>query len=537
MSKLGRFTFMKRTFRVAVELLALGILVVILATGSAAAISSCQELNQSQTYQLENNIVKDTTKQCLEITADDLVLEGNGKEVNGVNRTADSAGIFVSDTNNVTVKNLGNVTGWDFGIVVSESNDVRLTNNTANNNGETTTSSDGAGIASGESEDVNLTGNTANNNNPNGILLAVLSSVLSDNTANSNEASGIVLGNSVRNELTGNKANGNGAFGVWLRQNSNFNNLTDNVARDNIGGEDSAGIYLGGAQSVNNNTLVNNTATGDQRYGIYLSEASDNELRENKANENNEAGIYLTQSSIGNNLTDNMANRNGLRFKNGSGIFGIWLDDGSNRNNLTGNEAFDNGPRNIEVVGGEPLYEDSVEPSQVEGPQSAGIYLDGAAGSVKKNTLIDNELRDTDTVDSSIVEGGNQAYGIWLSQAADNELIDNTANENYLYGIWLSQGSGLNELIDNVALDNGKEFTAVVSTSEEDIVEDSAGIYLGVTTGSLPPSENLLVNNTVRGSEYGMWIRNSFQNDVSETLAAMTEFDTVGIRVIDDFSA
>jgi len=262
---------------------------------------------------------------------------------------------------------------------------------------------------------------------------------------------------------------------------------------------------------------VDNEATGTQTYGIWLFTADNNTLRENTANENIESGIYLTRQSTDNNLMDNVANRNGLNpFASPletSGIYGIWVDDGSNRNNLTGNEAFDNGPGDDLIIAGD----NEVGVTEVEGPDSAGIYLGGLIGTpVFNNTLIDNEVRDT-----GALTGGDQYYGIWLTQAGENELRENKANENLLYGIWLTQEATENELIDNVALDNGN------------LAEGSAGIYVGGAGGS-SPGGNTLVDNTVRGSEYGLWIRNSFGNTVSETLA---EENDVGIELEVDSSA
>lgn len=497
----------RRWTRVSLAALVLVVLVGVSMTGSAAGqavqVDECRELgNSGQTYEVTQNIPNDTISTCLDITAPDIVLDGQGHKVNGVNETQFSTGIRVS-ANNVTVKNFGNVTGWREGILLVESNNNTIIDNTANNNNRT-------GIQLGASDDNELT----------------------DNTANNNGNTGIVLTGSLRNDLTDNKANNNGGgfgnmlgtYGIWIQGGSNFNNLTDNVARDNSGGEESAGIYIGSQQQVSNNTLVDNEATGDQTYGIYLMQADDNELRDNTANENNQAGIYLTFDSSDNDLIDNIANRNGKGALTGPGIYGIWLDDESNDNTLTGNEAFDNGPRTSEESPENGLLSegDETETNEVPvlGPNSAGIYLSGGEASVRNNTLKDNDVRDTDN--PPLRTGGQQSYGIWLEQDSDeNDLIDNTANHNYLYGIWLTQDSDENDLIGNTAEDNGIAVgTLSVSEQNGEYVEGSSGIYLGGTQiGTTPPTENTLVDNTARGSEYGIWIKNSFDNEVSESLA------------------
>ena len=521
MNKKNEIISTRRALKITVTAVVFAVLVGALATGSVAGdpVTGCDTLNNpGETYEITQDIDNSTVENCIEITEEDIVLDGQGYRVNGSNQSFGSYGITVG-ANNVTVKNAGNVTGWQTGIQVQSSDDVTLTDNTANNNRDD-------GINVGSTSDGELTDNTVNNNGDNGIYLQ----------------------NSSGNDLIGNEANNNDVYGIWVLDESNFNDLFDNIARDNSGGEgDTAGIYLGGFDPVNNNTLVNNTATGDQTWGIYLSEASDNELRENKANRNNEAGIYLTQNSISNELFDNVANRNGMGFEGGLGIYGIWLDGGSNDNNLTGNEAFDNGITPLEGPpenGGELLSEyDEVEANEVGAPipgsMTAGIYLGGfgETAPVFNNTLIDNDARDI-----SVVDGGNQYYGIWLSGASENRLIDNTANENLLYGIWLSQGSSNNRLIDNIAEDNGVDVSpptptptpssVSISDGHGDYVEGSSGIYLGGDiVGPEPVSGNTLIDNTARGSEYGIWIKNSFGNDVSESLAE-DNYEGIAVEIV-----
>jgi len=506
MNKKNETTSTRRVLKITVTTVAFAVLVGALATGSAAgqqAVSSCDTLSTpGQAYELTQDIENSTIDTCISITADNIVLDGQGFEVNGTNKTANSVGVAVDNANNVTVRNVGNSTRWEDGIIVGESVNATLTNNTANNNGK------------------------------NGIATLTMGSNLTDNTANNNGNTGIRLTSSSRNDLIANTANENGREGIVLTAESDFNDLIGNEARDNSGNTvPSAGIALfAESPGPDNNTLVDNEATGDQTYGIWLSEVDDNELRENTANRNNEAGIYLRGSSD-NDLTDNVANENGegsgggiptLETSEVGGIYGIWLDDGSNDNTLTSNEAFDNGPRiNFEEPPVELSEADEVGTNEVSGPDSAGIYLSSGIESspVTNNTLKDNDVRDTDN--SLFRTGGLQSYGIWLSRANENDLIDNTANHNYLYGIWLSQGSSNNDLIGNVAEDNGIEPPSGPVLTEEngEYVEGSSGIYLGGVGGPSPPTGNTLVDNTARGSEYGIWIRNSFDNEVSESLA------------------
>lgn len=523
------------------------VLLVALAPGTAGAahqIDDCaDDVNNPGLHVVNSSISDAAASSCIDIDANNVVLDGQGNTVDGVDDDSGSVGVNVVGQTNVTVRNL-TVTNWNDGVLFDNVDDGAVSdniirdndrdgislddssgNNVTDNNvssnvrngiilefsdGNNVTGNDasdsGAGIFLGSSNDNDLVNNEANSTDINGIFLGSSgNNNLTDNTANENDEAGILVSDfSTNNNLTGNTANNNNQYGIWMRFDSNSNNLTDNVVRDNSG-SGSAGIYVGSSQTVSNNRLVNNTATGDQTYGIYLMQADENELIENKANENNEAGIYLTGDSSDNELIDNVANRNGEDFGNGIGIYGIWLDDNSNFNNLTGNEAFDNGPRNGDVFSAD--VETQLN-NGYYGTQSAGIYLGGNGNSVFGNTLIDNEVRDTG---SSV--GGDQLYGIWLSQAGQNELINNTASENLLYGIWLVQSTG-NNLTDNLAENNPE-----------------AGIYLGGIFGVGGASDNTLIDNTARGSVYGIWVRNSRNNDISGSLA---ENNDVGIEFEED---
>ncbi|MDZ7688035.1 MAG: right-handed parallel beta-helix repeat-containing protein [Halobacteriales archaeon] len=253
-------------------------------------------------------------------------------------------------------------------------------------------------------------------------------------------------------DVRGNTVTGSGDSGIHVQQGS-LHSIADNIVEDN--GE--AGIRLGGApgSDVDNNTLVNNTATENGIYGIWLVGTDDNELRENRANENTNTGIYLNRTSTGNEIRDNTANDNGRQEgPPPAGTYGIWLEEGSNDNEIVGNEAFDNG-----IGGGSSI-------------ESAGIYLGGVVGPTNP---VENNAVEDNTVGSS--PSGSQEYGIWLVGANQNELRDNVAENN-----------------------------------------EESGIYLGGASVSAGADNNVLVNNTARGSEYGIWLSNALDNEVSESL-------------------
>ncbi|GAB3032196.1 hypothetical protein GCM10025298_21300 [Natronobiforma cellulositropha] len=83
------------------------------ATSATQPIDGCAVIDESGTYELTVNATTNAT--CLEITASDVHVEGNGHVIAGADLDASAAaGIAVTDAANVTVRNV-TVTGWGAG--------------------------------------------------------------------------------------------------------------------------------------------------------------------------------------------------------------------------------------------------------------------------------------------------------------------------------------------------------------------------------------------------------------------------------------
>ncbi|WP_207586237.1 right-handed parallel beta-helix repeat-containing protein [Halomontanus rarus] len=72
-------------------------------------VTGCRVIDSAGVYQVRNEISDATAQHCFEITASDVVLDGNNLQINGVN-AADSSAVFVNGTagalTNVTVKDV-----------------------------------------------------------------------------------------------------------------------------------------------------------------------------------------------------------------------------------------------------------------------------------------------------------------------------------------------------------------------------------------------------------------------------------------------
>jgi parallel beta-helix repeat protein len=102
------------------------------AAGAATPISSCTEIDSSGYYYLTGDLrgLKEGTDYCIGISASDVVLDGNGHSLTGLEN---GKGIYVSSVSNVTIENL-TVSQYETGIYLNSSSNNTITNVTANNN-------------------------------------------------------------------------------------------------------------------------------------------------------------------------------------------------------------------------------------------------------------------------------------------------------------------------------------------------------------------------------------------------------------------
>ena len=193
-------------------------------------ISACTVLSTAgATYTLNASITDSATSFCMNITADNIILDCQGHTIDG-NNNADY-GIYVSrasqQTTNVTIKNCV-LTDWDTrGIYFYYSDSNTLTNITANSNQD-----DGIDIRYSDSN------------------------ILTNIIANSNSQKGIDFGYSDSNTLTNITANSN-TYGIYYdRSHSNtLTNITANL-NTNIG----LRLFYSGSGILTNVNLFNNTS-------------------------------------------------------------------------------------------------------------------------------------------------------------------------------------------------------------------------------------------------------------------------------------
>ncbi|MEM1544641.1 MAG: DUF2341 domain-containing protein [Candidatus Bathyarchaeia archaeon] len=224
-------------------------------------LTSCSVLDQEgATYYLTQDIIDFPGIVCMDITANNVVLDCQGHTIDGVSEI-DTYGIYIyrdsAQNTNITVKNCV-VTDWWYGIYLGYAQNNTLINNTVN--------SHKAGFLVDFSSYNILINNTAHSYY--GFVLHFSSyNTLINNTANSN-SEGFSLLESSYNTLINNTANSNSVDGFWLFE-SSYNILINNTANSNF-----YGFFIDESYY---NILINNTAHFNV-HGLSLVYSSSNNI-------------------------------------------------------------------------------------------------------------------------------------------------------------------------------------------------------------------------------------------------------------------
>jgi parallel beta-helix repeat protein len=246
-------------------------------------------------YYLANSIINNNAGVCIDITVPNVVLDGKGKMIDGIDKT-DAIGIRVWNAGmalfNVVIKNVV-TSDWGTGVYLS-------------------------GVKNSQLEKITVSSNTGN-----GISLnTALRNTIKTCTAIENGGVGIILyGNSDSNTLTGNTATGNTLDGIRLRFSSN-NDVLNNKVLNNQG----PGIYF--LEAGNFNTVTGNTITGNKEDGIKLWKSSSNLINKNTLKDNAN-GILLDTDSYNNEISQNTIQN--------STFDGVYLFSNSDNNLVSGN--------------------------------------------------------------------------------------------------------------------------------------------------------------------------------------------------------
>jgi len=238
---------------------------------SYTEIRGCTQITQPGEYRLTQDIIDSSVSTCIDIQADNVILDCQGHIIDGVN-ASNSHGIYIYNswiiTRNVTIKNCI-LTDWTYGIYIYNVYSNTLLNLTTNYNyygiyidasdyntlSNIISNSNYYGISVSNSNYDSLS-NLTTDYNKFGIHVSSLSfSNIYNIRAEFNVLDGVSIGNSKYNNITNINVIFDGRYGVWLA-NSNYTILKDSVIQNNY----QYGIYIYSSEgnSIYNN-IFNNT--------------------------------------------------------------------------------------------------------------------------------------------------------------------------------------------------------------------------------------------------------------------------------------
>jgi parallel beta-helix repeat protein len=243
------------------------------------------------------------------IDADDVLFDLNGHEIVGQGGQVvphQSAGVFITNQTGVQVRN-GTVRGFFHGIRVQQGsgNTVNFMNVTNNEGGN--------GIVLENSSDNRVANNTVTDNgrfsgistfNSRFFPAGSARNTIVDNVVTGNDFTattpGIGLENGAGHFVRGNTVTGNAGAGISVRLQTTGVSVTDSIiARNVVSGNGGHGIVL--PVGANRNTIRDNRVTDNGADGVHI-ESQSNRIQRNTATGNAATDLVDTNADCDNNL-------------------------------------------------------------------------------------------------------------------------------------------------------------------------------------------------------------------------------------------
>ncbi|MEM2031021.1 MAG: NosD domain-containing protein [Archaeoglobaceae archaeon] len=500
----------------------LALLFLSLAPVLAVDVDKCMEITQPGYYRLVNDILglKGGKTYCIKISANDVVLDGQGFSISG---EGSGDGIYVR-ASNVTIKNV-KVLNYGTGIRLYSSSNITIIGNYITNNRY-------EGIKLSSSSSNTITVNNITNNYGEGIELSSSSSnTISENNIMNNDEEGIELSYSKNNTISGNNIANNEYSGIELSSSS-----SNTISENNIINNGRTGIYLSSSPS---NIITGNTIVNNKDRGIYLYSSSYNLIYNNLFN--NTRNYYISDST---NNVWNTTLQQGRNIPGGNLLGGnAWLKpDGTGYSQTCKDteepieicdEPYTLASDNVDYL---PLSTRTPTPptdiSQCTEITKSGYY--------KLNKSISGLLSGKDycikiSADNVVLDGQGfsitgtgSGKGIFVQ--ANNVTIKNVSVSGYYDGIFLSLSS--NNTIENCTLSGNYEEGIHLYSSNNNIIRSNKvsgnvrGIYLHSS------SNNLMENNMIsNNNDYGIHLSSSSDNIVKNN-----DFTNCGLVVYDSYN-
>lgn len=464
-----------------------GVLVMAGGVNAVTTVSSCQVISSPGVYVLNTDILDSSVTACINITSSDVVFDGQGHTIDGVD-SASTYGMYIynsSNVTNVTLKNLI-VADWGYGVYYYNASKGTIENVSASSNID--------GMQLSYSNNNAVKDCNVSSNRDSGIFLSNSdNNEIADNVFdNHNIKDGIYLYCSDFNTIANNSAGSNGQHGIFTTQ-SNNNIISNNTAINNT----KHGIYV---DLTSGNTVSENNASYNGGIGLYCVDCENNSVTENKLNHNNKQGIYIYGTSDNNTITNNTLNFNEYGMEiNGLtdsvisvnsissnkryGVLTYELDNNTFSNNTMVNNPF--GAYIYARYGGGTDSNRFMRNNITGGSYGIVLHDDGCQSNDNHYNITHNNI-------------SNSFYGIYLLGSCNTYIFNNTANNNTYYGIsvWkYGYSSTLNKIVNNTARNN--YFGVYIVESHNNTVTGNileSNYYFGLVNRS---SENNTFANNV----------------------------------------
>jgi parallel beta-helix repeat protein len=402
-------------------------------------------------------------------------------------------GVYIESTDNCIFEN-NNVSSNDYGGIYLDNSDY---NTIANSSIEANGGSDyiwrgikmGYGIILEYSDNTIIINNSVSNTIrallPRGYCMGIVSyhssnSNMENNTINSNlYGVGILCDRySTSNLINNNTINNNGG-GMEIRSYS-----TNNIISNNNVSSSWSWHGFGILVSSSDNIIINNIASFNYRYGIYVGKGQDISIKDNYCFNNGYHGINVLWPTSDVKIENNTLYSNTLN--------GIYMDNsGSSKYIIANNSIYSNG--------------------------NNGIYL----SSSHNNTITTNNIY------------SNTFYGIRLSSSVDNKVGMNDISFN-TDGINLTSSSNRNLITSNDLVNNTNYGLYTASSNNNEIIDNtiqnsSYGIHLISANYNIVYHNNL--NNTQNAKDTGtnnLW-DNGLEGNWWSDMGDYTDTDGNGI--------
>jgi nitrous oxidase accessory protein NosD len=573
--------FIRRGFRNCVFIILFLVFTFITSVANAATpISTCTEINESGDYILTSNIINSSVptsppplnpEGCINIKSSDVILEGQGYTIDGVNWPG-AAGIYVNSTvplTNVTVRNL-TVSDWGFGIYYRE------VENSTDSISSISANSNLIGVQLYYSRNIAVRGNNLTGNGDGLDILWSSSNIISANNILNNTARGVYVEScgecshdSFNNTITGNNISYNGEIGIFfdsqpwpLISNLVYNNyITANTLRNAVDNP-----WFNSTFKNNWNTspragtnIIGGSIIGGNYWGDYLGSDTDEDgfgdtlLPYNSQGNITNGGDFLPL--IGDTLPPiiNISN-----LVNGStiNIFNDWIignvsDSASNVTevNISLNSAF---------VGLYPINQstglfsvkmnytpgvlNNVSISATDSAGNTGNIVIGITVRANSDTatinatagevvIINDTLNNTDLA-LEVVTNSNLTFQVNVTAGGNESLFGILSLENgSAYGLFDENESAIGKFVEITVSDNINSSSANISSAvlklyikSEDLDVDGDGIYNGTGDYNISTIKIYWYNSSgstwhplVKGSDYEVLGPYVFDNGVNET--------------------